>query len=181
MNGANHTQSNQSLQDPNREKRRNDYPLTQLPRHAAQQHTRFHKRQDSTTTASEKIRHMPYQNPILLVGGTVACRRPGALVNKLESAWLEGVWLGRDSKTDGHLNETSDGMVRSPAQRRRWDTTLLNAVVWDLRRLTPVTRERPLKVRRDFEPILMGLVPKVRLNSARGSGHQQRQQHQAKR
>ena len=79
-----------------------------LPRHAAWQYTRFHKRQDSTTTAYEKIRHMSYQNPILLVGEAVACRRPGALVNKLESAWLEGIWLGRDSKTDEHLIEYTE-------------------------------------------------------------------------
>ena len=82
--------------------------LTWLPRHAAWQYTRFHKRQDSTTTAYEKIRHMSYQNPILLVGEAVACRRPGALVNKLESAWLEGIWLGRDSKTDEHLIGTTE-------------------------------------------------------------------------
>ena len=37
-------------------------------------------------------------NPNLLVGEAVAWRRPGAPVNNLESAWLEGVWLGRDSK-----------------------------------------------------------------------------------
>ena len=100
--------------------------LTWLPRHAAWQYTRFHKRQDSTTTAYEKIRHMSYQSPILLVGEAVACRRPGALVNKLESAWLEGIWLGRDSKTDEHLIGTPNGMVRSRAlkrrvERRRWD------------------------------------------------------------
>ena len=94
--------------------------------------TRFHKRHDSTTTtAYEKIRHMTYQNPILLVGEALACRRPGALVNKLESVWLEGIWLGRD-KTDEHLIGTPNGMVRSRALKRRverlrWDTTLLNA------------------------------------------------------
>ena len=91
-----------------------DSPLvTWLPRHAAWQYTRFHKRQDSTTTAYEKIRHMSYQSPILLVGEAVACLRPGALVNKLESAWLEGIWLGRDSKTDKHLIGAPNGMVRS--------------------------------------------------------------------
>ena len=110
--------------------------LTWLPRHAAWQHTRFHKRQDSTTAAYEKIRHMSSQNPILLVGEAVARRRPGALSIKLESAWLEGVWLGRDSKTDEHLIETPKGIVRSRAlkrrvARRRWDTTLLNAMIWD--------------------------------------------------
>ena len=118
--------------------------LTWLPRHAAWQYTRFHKRQDSTTTAYEKIRHMSYQSPILLVGEAVACRRPGALVNKLESAWLEGIWLGRDSKTDEHLIGTPNGMVRSRAlkrrvERRRWDTTLLNAIIWDPWKPTPVT------------------------------------------
>ena len=39
--------------------------LTWLPRHAAWQYTRFHKRQDSTTTAYEKIRHMSYPKPNL--------------------------------------------------------------------------------------------------------------------
>ena len=76
---------------------------TWSPRHAAWQYTRFHKRQDSKTTSYEKIRHTSYQNPILLVGKAHACRRPRALVNKLESAWLEDIWLGRDSKTDEHL------------------------------------------------------------------------------
>ena len=74
--------------------------------------------------------------PILLVGEAVPCRRPGALVNKYESAWLEDVWFGRGSKTDEHLIATSYGMVRSRAlkrrvERRRWDVTLLNAMIWD--------------------------------------------------
>ena len=108
---------------------------------------------------------MSYQSPILLVGEAVACRRPGALVNKLESAWLEGIWLGRDSKTEEHLIGTLNGMVRSRAlkrrvERRRWDTNLLNAMVLDLWNPTPVTR-RPLKVRSDREPILVGPLPRV--------------------
>ena len=55
--------------------------------------------------------------------------------NKLESAWLEGIWLGRDSKTDEHLIGTPNGMVRcralkSRVERRRWDIDLLNAMIW---------------------------------------------------
>ena len=143
--------------------------LTWLPRHAAWQYTRFHKRQDSTTTAYEKIRHTPYQNPILLVGESVACRRPGALVNKLESAWLEGIWFGRGSKPDEYLIGTPNGMVRSRALKRsvegrRWDATLLNAMIWDSWKPTPVTRGRPLKVRSDHEPILVGPTPRVQVN-----------------
>ena len=56
---------------------------------------------------------------MILVGEEVACRRPGAWVNKLESAWLEGIWLGRDSKTDEHLIGTPNGMVRRRALKRR--------------------------------------------------------------
>ena len=122
--------------------------LSWQPRHAPCQYTRFHKRQDSTPTAYEKIRHMSYQSPILLIGEAVACRRPGALVNKLESAWLEGIWLGRDSKTDEQLIGTPSGMVRSRGlkrrvERRRWDTSLLSAMIWDPLNPTPITRGRP--------------------------------------
>ena len=74
---------------------------------------------------------LPKPNPTRRIGEAVACRRPGALVNKMESAWLEGVWLGRDSRTDEHLFGTPNGVVRSRVlkgtrERRRWDTTLLN-------------------------------------------------------
>ena len=99
--------------------------LTWLPRHAAWQYTRFHKRQDSTTTAYEKIRHMSYQSPILLVGEAVACRRPGALVNKLESAWLEGIWLGRDSKTDEQFDRYTEWHGSQPCvETSSGETTL---------------------------------------------------------
>ena len=149
---------------------KDDSPLlTWLPRHAAWQYTRLHKRQDSTT-AYEKIRHMSYQSPILLVGEAVAGRRPGALINRLESAWLEGIWLGRDSKTDEHLIGTPNGMVRSRAlkrrvERRRWDINLLNAMVWDPWNPTPVTKGKPLKVRSGREPILARPIPRVHVTS----------------
>ena len=57
-------------------------------------------------------------------------------------------------------------MVRSRAQeRRRWDTNLLNAMVWDPWNPTPVTRGRPLRTRSDREPILMGPLPKAHVTS----------------
>ena len=49
-------------------------------------------------------------------------------------------------------------------ERRRWDTTLLNAMIWDPWKPTPVTRGRPLKVRSDREPILMGPIPRLQVN-----------------
>ena len=58
----------------------------------------------------------------------------------------------RDSKTDERLIGTPNSMVRSRAlkrrvERRRRDTTLLNAMIWDPWKPKPVTRGRPLKVR----------------------------------
>ena len=146
--------------------------LTWLPRHATWQCTRFHKRPDPTTTTYEKIRHTSYQNPSILLGEAVACRRPGALVNKLESAWLQGVWLGRDSKTDEYLIGTPNGMLRSRGlkrrvQRRRWDTTLLNAMILDPREPTPVTGGRPLKVRSDRQTHPDGTESKSTIQSDR--------------
>ena len=139
--------------------------LTWLPRHAAWQYTRFHKQQDSTT-ACEKIRHMSYQSHILLVGEAVAGRRPGTLCSRRESAWFEGIWLGRDSKTDEHLIGTPSGMVRCSAlkrrvKRRRWDINLLNAMIWDPWSPLPVTKGKPLKVYSDHEPIPMRTIPRA--------------------
>ena len=106
--------------------------LTWLPRRVAWQYTRSHKRQDSTT-ACEKIRSRPN---LFSLERRLRADEPGALVNKMESAWHEGVWLGRNSETDEHLIGTPNCMVRSRAMKRRveirrWDTTLLNATVWD--------------------------------------------------
>ena len=149
---------------------KDDSPLlTWLPRHAAWQHTRFHKQQGSTT-AYEKIRHMSYQSPILLVGKTVAGRRPKTLINRLESAWFEGIWLGRDSKTDEHLIATPTDMIRSRAlkrrvERQRWDINLPNAMIWDPWNPTPVTKGKPSKVHSDREPIPTRPIPRIHVTS----------------
>ncbi|CAK0806902.1 unnamed protein product, partial [Prorocentrum cordatum] len=135
---------------------------TWLPRHAAWQYARFHKRADSGMAPHEKIRRVPYTNTILMPGEAVACRRPGALLNKLETAWLEGIRLGRDSKTDEHLIGTPNGLVRSRALKRRvedrrWD--VLEAMKWGPWFATPTIRGRPPKVGSDQQPIIIGSLP----------------------
>ena len=92
---------------------------------------------------------LPQPNLILWRGSCVKTTR--SIGQKMESAWLEGVWIGRDSNIDEHLLGTQSGMVRSRVlkrrvERRRWDTTLLNAMVWDAMKPTPVTRRRPVIV-----------------------------------
>ena len=52
--------------------------------------------------------------------------------------------------------------MKRRVERRRWDPSLLNAMVWDPWNPTPVTGGRPFKVRSDHEPILMGPIPRVR-------------------
>ena len=116
-NGTNETHSKQSLQDSKASRRTQESlsKFTVLGSHGHHDTQHGSTRQDSTTRAYEKFRLMSYQNPILLVGEAVACRRFGALLNKLESAWLESIWLGRDSKTDEHLSSTRT----SPTANRR--------------------------------------------------------------
>ena len=143
---------------------KDDSPLlTWLPRHAAWQYTRFHKQQDSAT-AYEKIGQMSYLSHILFVGEAVAGRRPGTMCSRRKSAWFEGTWLGRDSKTDEHLIGTPNGVVRCSAlkrrvKRRRWDINFLNAMIWNLWSQIPVTKGKLLKVYSDRGPIPMRTIP----------------------
>ena len=71
--------------------------------HAEWAYHRSHVRRDTNLTPYEKTRYVKYQKPILMPGEAVLCRRPGAMVNKLEMQWLEGIWIGREAKTDEHL------------------------------------------------------------------------------
>ena len=97
--------------------------LARLPRHAARQHMRVHKRQDSTT-AYEKIRHVSYQSPILPVGEAVAqtTRSTGQHI---------GIGMARRrlaqmySKTYEDLFGTPNGMVRRPCTESQSGKTTL--------------------------------------------------------
>ena len=107
--------------------------LKWLPCHAAWAYNRFHVRRDTNLTPYEKTRLVKYQKPILMPGEAVLRRRPGAIVNKLEMQWLEGIWIGREAKTDEHLVGTPQGIVRARAVKRKvpskqWDNDLVDAM-----------------------------------------------------
>ena len=74
--------------------------LTRLPRHAAWLYNRRAAGEVADPTPYEKTRVLKYQTPIAPVGDAVACRRPGAKVDKLEFSWVEGIWSGRDARVD---------------------------------------------------------------------------------
>ena len=92
--------------------------LAWCPCQAGWQHTRFHERPGGGT-AWEATHLVKRNKPIPYPGEAAVCRRPGTNVNNLESAWLEGIWLGRDARTDEHVIGTPGGLVRSRALKRR--------------------------------------------------------------
>jgi len=108
--------------------------LKWLPRHASWLYNRFNVRENGLT-AYEKTHLLKYQRPLVEMGEAVICRRPGAQLNKLEMMWLEGVYIGRDARTDEHLIGTPGGVCRSRAvkrkvEHRRWDQTLIDQMRW---------------------------------------------------
>ena len=163
--GADDTQSDQSLQNPNRKELRNHHQSRQPTTHLV----------TSTKDKTQRQQHTRRFDTCLTKAQSCSLERQLRADDQehwstnWKSAWLQGIWLGRDSKTDEHLIGTPNGMVRSRAlkrrvERRRWDVTLLNAMIWDPWKPTPVTRGRPLKVRSDREPILMGPIPRLQVN-----------------
>ena len=140
--------------------------LTWLPRHAAWLYNRYHVRSDANLMPYEKTHSLKYQRPLVEMGEAVVCRRPGAQLNKLELTWLEGVWLGRDSRTDEHLIGTPSGICRSRAGKRkveskRWDLELFQQMKWTPWQSTPTSRGRIPIPRTEQEPIVLGPMPRA--------------------
>ena len=75
------------------------------------------RRADTRLTAYEKMHQKKFSCPMVEIGEGVVCRQPGAAQNKLELPWLEGLWLGRDSRTNEHLVGTPTRVTRSRAIR----------------------------------------------------------------
>ena len=140
--------------------------MTWVPRHAAWLYNRFHVRPDlGGLTPYEKVHMLKYQRPLVEMGEAVICRRPGSQLNKLELHWLEGVYLGRDARTDEHLVGTPGGVTRSRAIKRkveskRWGGALMRAMTWTPWAATPTIRGRPPLKRSEQEPILLGPLPR---------------------
>ena len=91
---------------------------------------------------------------------------PGAAQNKLELTWLEGLWLGRDSRTSEHLVGTPTGVTRSRVIRRkvadrRWDLHRFDKMTWTPWETTPTTRGRPPLRRSLQELVFLGPRPEV--------------------
>ena len=135
-------------------------------RHAAWLRTRFHRRKDEgNLTAYERLKNTRYHQPILIFGEMVVARRPGAHLQKFASQHVEGLWLGRDSKTDEHLLATRAGVVRSRAVRRKpsteqWNKELVQAMNWVPWLTSEVRPGRPPRADAAREPIPSAPMPR---------------------
>ena len=131
--------------------------LTRLPRHAAWHYTRFHRRQEQPQnmirfdTCHIRTQSCPSERQLRSDGQeqrSPSCNQHGSSA------------FGSDVTAE----QLRSRALKRRVERRRWDTTLLNAMIWDSWKPTPVTRGRPPKVRSDREPILMGPIPRVQFN-----------------
>ena len=67
----------------------------------------------SGRTAFEELKMIQYMSPLLEFGENVLARRSGVPDNRLNSAWVSGLWLGRSTETNEHIVGATSGIVRA--------------------------------------------------------------------
>ena len=80
-----------------------------------------------------------YQTGLREFGESVLFRMPGKLRDKVDTAWYEGIWLGKDTEADeslvfGNGNMHKVRTVRRVVPSKQWNKTLheaLNVTPWD--------------------------------------------------
>ena len=119
-------------------------------RHAAWIYNRFHVRSDTRTKPHSNIRLKTYAQTVLPFGVLILARRPGAQVQKSETQFVYGCWLGRDSHTDEHIVGSKAGLFRTRTVRRltedkSWSAEAVTDMEWTLWKTAAMTRGRPPK------------------------------------
>jgi len=132
-------------------------------RHAAWVYNRFHVRRDLGCTPYAKVRHKAYGQPVLGFAEQVLARRPGAHLNKAESQFVHGAWLGRDVLTDERIVRSKAGVFRARTVRklvaeRAWSREAAAEMVWLPWYTADVTRGRPPRAV-EGEPIVNAPLP----------------------
>ena len=118
---------------------------------------RFHVRADTRVTPYAKIRLKTYAQPVLPFGELVLARRPGAHLQKSQTQFVYGWWLGRDSHTDEHIVGSKAGVFRTRTVRRltedrSWSTEAVADMEWTPWKTASTTRGRPLLLERGPNP-----------------------------
>ena len=148
-----------------REKSGSDFPRKSpwwawALRPAALIYNKFHVRSDTRTKPHSKIRLKTYAQTVLPFGVLILARRPGAQVQKSQTQFVYGCWLGRDSHTDEHIVGSKVGLfrtrtVRSLAEDKSWSAEAVTDMEWTPWKTAATTRGRPPKaaVEETNEPI----------------------------
>ena len=87
---------------------------------------------------------------MLPFGELVLARRPGAQLQKSQTQFVRGCWLGRDSHTDEHVVGSKAGVFRTRTIRRltedrSWSTESVADMEWTPWKTAATTRGRPQK------------------------------------
>ena len=76
-----------------------------------------------SSTHTHDVWGQSYASPICSFGEAVYFKISASRIAKLNSSWFRGVWLGKDSVTNGHLAGSSSGEVLRVRTIRRLPAT----------------------------------------------------------
>jgi len=138
-----------------------DAPVMEwLVRWAGMMISRFQVGEDGKT-AHERIRGRKCNTPVAICGEKVLYREledgRGERA-KIETKWMDGVWLGIKNRTGEHVIGTPEGIVKAHSVKRRaaeerWDIEAVNAVKGTPGRPKPGRRDMRIPVRVRFPEV----------------------------
>ena len=85
-------------------------------------------------------------------------------VDKFDSEWRQGVWLGHTRSSNEHVIGTPDGVIRAYTVKRldsqeRWDSALLSKVRGTPQQPDPGKPGQRVPIRVNFDPPAAGAAP----------------------
>jgi hypothetical protein len=118
-----------------------------IVRHSAWLLNRYQPRTKAKgTTGFQQMRQQAYRGEITRFAAPVLGRRYDALQQgRLESRWMEGLWLGKTCNTDAHIIGTAKGVAVVRAMRPTVEKSALelNDMVYRPWHLQPETEQQP--------------------------------------
>ena len=116
----------------------NDCIFPWIVKHAQFLLNRYLTHEDGQTSYFRRWKK-DYQTGLCEFGETVLFKLPGKLREKADTAWFEGIWLGKDTEADESLVFGNGSMhkvrtVRRVVPSKQWNRTLhkaLNVTPWD--------------------------------------------------
>ena len=114
-----------------------------LVRHQSFLRNRFVVRSNGRTPF-EELTMSKFQSPLLNFGEAVLAKECGAQEGKLGSSWDLCIKMGRSTKTNEHLADTSTGVIRARTVKRRLETPKWDRELYDAMNLVPWLIDGPV-------------------------------------